>query len=125
MLIVGTYPTQKCNDKAELKKCIESVPDEVEKEEKDFVCADTGYFSNSLIEETEKEHPELKVLCAVGRTLHGKTVEPAFGIIKRVMGFRQFLMCGLENIGIEWDLVTISYNLSRMVTLKKLAFAKN
>ena len=78
MLIVGTYPTQKCNDKTELKKCIESVPDEVEKEEKDFVCADTGYFSSSLIEETEKEHPELKVLCTVGRTPHGKTVEQIF-----------------------------------------------
>ena len=54
-MIVGTYPTQKCNDKAELKNCVESVPEELEKEEKVFVCADTGYFSSSLIEKTEKE----------------------------------------------------------------------
>ena len=52
------------------------------------------------------------------------TVEPVFGIIKRVMGFRQFLMRGLENIGIEWDLVTISYNISRMYALKNLSPAK-
>ena len=168
-MIVGTYPTQKCNDKAELKNCVESVPEELEKEEKVFVCADTGYFSSSLIEKTEKEHPDVKVICATEREPHGKTVkqifeklperlpeeksgetmskekmrtrlktqegqkiyskrkttvEPVFGIIKRVMGFRQFLMRGLENIGIEWDLVTISYNISRMYALKNLSPAK-
>ena len=115
-MIVGTYPTQKCNDKAELKNCVESVPEELEKEEKVFVCADTGYFSSSLIEKTEE-----------GQKIYSKrktTVEPVFGIIKRVMGFRQFLMRGLENIGIEWDLVTISYNISRMYALKNLSLAK-
>ena len=115
-MIVGTYPTQKCNDKAELKNCVESVPEELEKEEKVFVCADTGYFSSSLIEKTEE-----------GQKIYLKrktTVEPVFGIIKRVMGFRQFLMRGLENIGIEWDLVTISYNVSRMYALKNLSLAK-
>ena len=115
-MIVGTYPTQKCNDKAELKNCVESVPEELEKEENVFVCADTGYFSSSLIEKTEE-----------GQKIYSKrktTVEPVFGIIKRVMGFRQFLMRGLENIGIEWDLVTISYNISRMYALKNLSLAK-
>ena len=83
-MIVGTYPTQKCNDKAELKNCVESVPEELEKEENVFVCADTGYFSSSLIENTEE-----------GQKIYSKrktTVELVFGIIKRVMGFRQFLM---------------------------------
>ena len=115
-MIVGTYPTQKWNDKAELKNCVESVPEELEKEENVFVCADTGYFSSSLIEKTEE-----------GQKIYSKrktTVEPVFGIIKRVMGFRQFLMRGLENIGIEWDLVTISYNISRMYAMKKLSLAK-
>ena len=36
----------------------------------------------------------------------------------------QFLMRGLENIGIEWDLVTISYNISRMFTLKNLSLSR-
>ncbi|MGN0722980.1 MAG: transposase, partial [Treponema sp.] len=77
-MIVGTYPTQKCNDKAELKNCVESVPEELEKEEKVFVCADTGYFSSSLIEKTEKEHPDVKVICATEREPHGKTVKQIF-----------------------------------------------
>lgn len=37
-----------------------------------------------------------------------------FGIIKSVLGFRQFLMRGLEKVNIEWDLVTLAYNFKRM-----------
>lgn len=43
-----------------------------------------------------------------------ETIEPAFGIIKSVLGFRQFLMRGLEKVGIEWDLVTLAYNFKRL-----------
>ena len=43
-----------------------------------------------------------------------ETIEPAFGIIKSVLGFRQFLMRGLDKVNIEWDLVTLAYNLKRM-----------
>lgn len=62
-----------------------------------------------------------------GQKIYSKrktTVEPVFGIIKRVMGFQQFLMRGLEKIDIEWNLVTISYNISRMFSLKKLQLTK-
>jgi len=45
------------------------------------------------------------------------TVEPVFGIIKRAMGFRQFLLRGLEKINGEWKLVQCAYNLKRMHTL--------
>ena len=50
----------------------------------------------------EKIRPRLKT--QEGQKIYSKrktTVEPDFGIIKRVMGFRLFLMRGLENIGIE------------------------
>ena len=73
-MIVGTYPTQKCNDKAELKNCVESVPEELEKEEKVFVCADTGYFFFFFFQKTEKEHLVVKVICAIGRVRHGLIV---------------------------------------------------
>ena len=43
-----------------------------------------------------------------------ETIEPAFGIIKSRLGFRQFLMRGLEKVGIEWDLVTLAYNMKRL-----------
>ena len=42
------------------------------------------------------------------------TVEPVFGIIKHIMGFRQFLLRGLEKAKGEWNLVCIAYNLKRM-----------
>jgi transposase len=45
------------------------------------------------------------------------TVEPVFGIIKAVMGFRQFLLRGLKRVAGEWDLVCIAYNLKRMYAL--------
>lgn len=39
-----------------------------------------------------------------------ETIEPAFGIIKSVLGFRQFLSRGLEKVSIELDLVMLVYN---------------
>jgi hypothetical protein len=46
--------------------------------------------------------------------LRQETVEPVFGIIKSVMGFRQFLLRGLEKVGLEWQLVCLAYNLKRL-----------
>jgi transposase len=43
--------------------------------------------------------------------------EPVFGIIKSVLGFRQFLLRGLEKVRGEWKLVTIAWNLKRMFAL--------
>jgi transposase len=55
--------------------------------------------------------------------LRKQTVEPVFGIIKEVMGFRQFLLRGREKVSLEWTLVCVSYNLKRMFTLKNLVAA--
>ena len=78
-------------------------------------------------ETMSKEKMRTRLKTQEGQKIYSKrktTVEPVFGIIKRVMGFRQFLMRDLENIGIEWDLVTISYNVSWMYALKNLSLAK-
>ena len=48
-----------------------------------------------------------------------ETVEPVFGIIKSVMGFRQFLLRGIDKVNIEWDIVTLSYNMKRLYKLTK------
>jgi hypothetical protein len=56
-----------------------------------------------------------------GRELYAlrkQTPEPVFGIIKSVMGFRQFLLRGLESVQGEWSLVTLSWNLRRMFALQ-------
>jgi transposase len=45
------------------------------------------------------------------------TIEPVFGIIKSVMGFRQFLLRGLDAVKGEWDLVCIAFNLKRLYAL--------
>ena len=36
---------------------------------------------------------------------------------KSVMGFRQFLLRGLENVQGEWTLVTMAWNMKRMLAL--------
>ena len=50
--------------------------------------------------------------------LRKQTVEPVFGIIKSIMGFRQFLLRGLENVQNEWTLVCLAWNLKRMAKLR-------
>jgi len=55
-----------------------------------------------------------------GRALYGKrksTVEPVFGIIKQILGFRQFSLRGLDAVTGEWKLVTMAFNLKRMHVL--------
>jgi transposase len=45
------------------------------------------------------------------------TVEPVIGIIKEVLGFRQFSLRGLEAAAGEWCLVCLAFNLKRLHTL--------
>jgi transposase/IS5 family transposase len=45
------------------------------------------------------------------------TVEPVFGIIKNVMGFRQFMLRGLEKVQGEWTLVCLAWNMKRLCVL--------
>jgi transposase len=54
-------------------------------------------------------------------SLRKQTPEPVFGIIKSVLGFRQFLLRGLDNVRGEWNLVTMAYNLKRMFALADAA----
>jgi transposase len=49
--------------------------------------------------------------------LRKQTPEPVFGIIKSVLGFRQFLLRGLDKVRGEWSLVTMAWNMKRMFAL--------
>jgi hypothetical protein len=49
--------------------------------------------------------------------LRKQTPEWVFGIIKWVMGFRQFLLRGLDCVRGEWSLVTMARNIKRMHAL--------
>jgi transposase len=56
-----------------------------------------------------------------GRAIYAKrktTVEPVFGIIKHVMGFRQFSMRGRNKAKGEWSIVCMAWNLRRLFTLQ-------
>jgi transposase len=50
--------------------------------------------------------------------LRKQTVEPVFGIIKSVLGFRQFSLRGLAQVRGEWNLVCLAWNLKRMAVLR-------
>lgn len=49
--------------------------------------------------------------------LRKQTVEPVFGIIKSIMGFRRFSLRGLAKVTTEWTLVALAYNCKRMARL--------
>jgi transposase len=52
-----------------------------------------------------------------GKTLYKlrqQTVEPVFGIVKSVLGFRQFRLRGRAKVALEWTLVCLAYNLKRL-----------
>lgn len=75
--------------------------------------------------EPHSEDPVLKMAhrlkTKAGRALYGlrkQTVEPVFGIIKHVMGWRQMSMRGLEKAQGEWTLVTLAWNVKRLHVLK-------
>lgn len=50
--------------------------------------------------------------------LRKQSVEPVFGIIKQALGFRQFLLRGLDKVNLEWQLVACAYNLKRLAALR-------
>jgi transposase len=68
-----------------------------------------------------KEQMAYKLHTAIGNALYRlrkSTVEPVIGIIKEVLGFRQFSLRGLCAAGGEWTLVCLAYNLKRLHTLQ-------
>jgi Transposase DDE domain len=46
--------------------------------------------------------------------LRQQTIEPTFGIIKEVLGFRRFSMRGESKAALEWTLVSLAFNLKRL-----------
>ena len=62
-----------------------------------------------------------KLQTALGQAIYRlrkSTVEPVFGIIKEVLGFRQFSLRGLLKAAGEWNLVCLAYNLKRLHRLE-------
>jgi hypothetical protein len=71
-------------------------------------------------EATPREKMAYKLQTEIGKAIYGLrkcTVEPVIGIIKEILGFRQFSLRGLFKAAGEWNLVCIGYNLKRLHTL--------
>jgi transposase len=67
-----------------------------------------------------KEKMAYKLATEIGKEIYRLrkcTVEPVIGIIKEVLGFRQFSLRGLANAAGEWCLVCLAFNLKRLHTL--------
>jgi len=63
------------------------------------------------------EHAAHRLKTAAGKAKYSvrkHTVEPVFGIIKEVLGFRQFSLRGQPKVELEWMLVCLSWNLKRL-----------
>jgi len=116
------------------------------------LSADSGYYSESNLEQLESSGIRGYVACGrrdkdgtwhgdvgpLGHRMRGRfdqggkqsryrlrkqTVEPVFGIIKSVRGFRQFLLRGIAKVSVEWSLLCAVHNILKLASRKKLANA--
>jgi hypothetical protein len=71
---------------------------------------------------TKKAAMKRKLRTAEGRAIYGRRkckVEPVFGIIKSVLGFRQFYLRGVKAVSGECRLVSMAWNLKRLFNLQQ------
>jgi transposase/IS5 family transposase len=142
-IIVAAGVTNCAADNAQLIPMIEATK-ETTGELPQQVVADAGYRSEANFERAEamkvdvivalgregkSDAPEVsstnaatlrmkdKLATAEGKAAYSRRkviVEPVFGWVKRVIGFRQFSLRGLANVTAEWNLVCLATNLRRM-----------
>ena len=63
------------------------------------------------LDATERMRWELRTEQGRERMRRRKFIpEPVFGIIKEAMGFRRFLLRGIDKVRVEWDLVCLAFN---------------
>ncbi len=81
-------------------------------------------FTERPVPPPEEASPKIKMAyklqTQIGQAIYRLrkcTVEPVIGLIKEVLGFRQFSLRGLAAAGGEWGLVCLAFNLKRLHTL--------
>src|ERR1017187_234532 len=133
LLVVATDVVQATNDKQQLEPMLGKI---------DALPKELGEAETLLAVGRQPHHPPLaerfadtppapenptpveamahRLKTPEGRKLYAlrkQTPEPVFGIIKSVLGFRQFLLRGLDKVRGEWSLVTMAWNIKRMFAL--------
>ena len=82
-----------------------------------------GRIPNSM---SIKERMRRKLQTKQGRerySLRKEVVEPVFGQVKQVRGFRAFLLRGLEKVRGEWRLICLTHNLLKLYRSQNLSAA--
>ena len=145
-LIVATGMTQSAGDNPQLLKLLDETEKNTKVRPKQLL-ADAGYRDEANFRVLEKRGieayvslgregkkapqeptPELpaswrmaeKLRTEVGRARYKRRkaiVEPVFGWVKQVLGFRRFSLRGIEKVTGEWDLLCLAVNLKRMNSL--------
>jgi hypothetical protein len=145
-LIVATGVAQSAGDNPELLKLVDRTQQNT-KAKPQRLLADAGYRDEASFRVLEKEGieayislgredkkaaqeptPELpaswrmaeKLKTKVGRAQYKRRkaiVEPVYGWVKQVIGFRRFSLRGIKKVTGEWDLVCSAVNLKRMNSL--------
>jgi hypothetical protein len=85
--------------------------------------APTGRIPKDL---TPQQRMARKLRTKQGRETYARRkgmIEPIFGQIKQVRGFRQFLLRGLEKIRAEWRLICLTHNLLKLFGSQRCAVA--
>lgn len=134
-VIVAASVTQEANDKRQLRPLLAQVAASLGALPRQ-VSADSGYFSSANLSDPALAKVELYVppekrvrSCAVadamreklageeGRAVYARrkaVVEPVFGQVKEVRGFRRFSLRGLEMVSAEWQLISLTHNLLKL-----------
>jgi hypothetical protein len=109
LLVVATAVVQAPNDKQQLEPMLGKIavlPEDLSKPAPDAPTPVAAMVHRLKTPDGKKLYAQRK-----------HTPEPVFGIIKSVLGFRQFLLRGLDNVRGEWSLVTMAWNLKRMFAI--------
>ena len=142
-LMVATGVTQSAGDNPELLKMVQRVESNTSGEV-ERVVADAGYRDEESFrvleekpidayialgregkqaaEQASEKHPASARMYEKLKTEAGQAqykrrkaiVEPVFGWIKEIVGFRRFRLRGIEKVRGEWDLVCLAVNLKRL-----------
>lgn len=143
-IIVATGLTQKANDVEQLTPMVDEATAITEQQPKK-VLADAGYRSEANLADLEErdikgfvplgregkdtpEQPSKPATKRMKRRMKSKSgrltyrarkhiVEPVFGWIKQVLGFRSFSLRGLRKVTGEWSLICLAVNIRRMCAM--------
>lgn len=97
------YRASGCKDCALRKQCTRN------KNNRTITREDNEHLMEAMAERMKREPGKFK--------LRKQLAEHPFGTIKRWMGYTHFTLKGLEKVRTEWSLITLAYNLKRVLNL--------